>query len=69
MVRRRLRKKSKAKKKVTFEEIIKLKDEKALKEESFDISDSEAKLSYLRLAVAQERYKVSEKAKVRDYVV
>ncbi|MCL6579050.1 MAG: hypothetical protein K6T73_06640 [Candidatus Bathyarchaeota archaeon] len=64
--RRRFRKKSR---RAILEEIIKLKDEKALKEESFDISDSEAKLSYLRLAVAQERYKISEKAKVRDYVV
>jgi hypothetical protein len=54
---------------MTVTDIIKRKDERALEEESFDVHDSEAKLSYLRLAIAQERYKVSEKHSHKEYVV
>jgi hypothetical protein len=47
-----------------------LKDMAALTEMVlFDIKDSEAKLSYLRLATAQERFRISKKHKPeREYV-
>jgi hypothetical protein len=50
---------------------IKLKDMAALTEMVlFDINDSEAKLSYLRLATARERFRISKKHKPeREYVV
>ena len=50
---------------------INLKDMSALTEMVlFDLNDSESKLSYLRLANAQERFRISKKHKPeREYII